>query len=343
MGEQVHGGETARMESGKSFWSGTSGKWAGEQLLKALAAGQNLSPSTLRTASTLRKDEWVAFDTALIEAAVVRTRGVADLIAAGLTLPVANSMGKTVLEYEKITDMDPASVSLDGMVRTENDRVEFGLNALPLPITHKDFFINLRTLTASRLRGEALDTTQVRIAGRKIAEMQEQMLFSGGKTFGGNTIYGYTTHPDRNTISFGTNGTWSAGAKTGENILVDALSLISAAEVDNMYGPWVIYVSRNMSTKLDGDFKSNSDKTIRQRLLEVEGISSIRVVDFLAADNVLLVQMTSDVVVLVQGEPLQTVQWDIEGGFGINFKAFQIQVPLIRSDVDGKSGIVHMS
>lgn len=335
--------DTARMDSGKSFWSGSSGRWAGERLLEALQAGQNLSPATLRTAATLRKDEWVAFDEALIEAAVVRTRGVSDLINAGLTMQVPNSMGKTVLEYEKISDMDPASVSLDGMVRTENDRVEFGLSALPLPITHKDFFLNLRTLTASRLRGEPLDTTQVRIAGRKIAEMQEQMLFSGGKTFGGNPIYGYTTHPDRNTISFGAGGTWSGAGKTGEQMLADSLLLISTSETDRMYGPWVIYVSRNMSTRLDGDFKANSDKTIRQRLLEVEGINSIRVVDFLAADNVVMVQMTSDVVVLVQGEPLQTVQWDIEGGFGLNLKAFIIQVPLIRSDIDGKSGIVHMS
>ena len=30
-------------------------------------------------------------------------------------------------------------------------------------------------------------------------------------------------------------------------------------------------------------------------------------------------------------------------GFGVNFKVFAIQVPLIRADADGNSGIVHMS
>ena len=332
-----------RLDGGKTFWSGSSGRWAGDQMLRALANGEEISPRHLRTLGTLRKDEWVAFDTALIEAATVRLRGVADLINQGLTMQIANSMGKTVLEYEKVSDMDPASVSLDGMVRTENDRVEFGLSSLPLPITHKDFFLNLRTLSASRTRGEALDTTQIRIAGRKIAEMQEQMLFIGSKTFGGFPIYGYTTHPDRNTVSFGTNGAWSATAKTGANILDDVFTMIDLSNAARMYGPWVIYISRNSSTKIEDDFKANSDLSIRARVLEVDGIQSIRVADFLPDDNVLMVQMTRDVVTLVQGEPLQTVQWDIEGGFGINFKAFQIQVPLIRSDIDGRSGIIHMS
>lgn len=335
--------QNVAVDSGTQFWSGSSGRWAGEQLMKALASGEEISPKMLRTAGVLRKDEWVAFDTAVIEEAQTRLRGIADLIAMGLTMPIANSMGKTVLEYEKIGKMGPASVSLDGMVRTENDRAEFTLSSLPLPITHKDYFLNLRTLSASRTRGESLDTTQARMAGRMIAEAQETMLFQGGKTFGGFPIYGYTTHPSRNIETFGTNGAWSATAKTGQNILDDLLTMITASEAANMYGPWIVYVSRNASTKLENDFKANVTQSIRQRLMAVSGVQDVRIADFLPADNVLLVQMTREVVVLVQGEPLQTVQWDIEGGFGINFKAFQIQVPLVRADSAGQSGIVHMS
>jgi hypothetical protein len=75
----------------------------------------------------------------------------------------------------------------------------------------------------------------------------------------------------------------------------------------------------------------------------MDGIQSISTVDQLPADNVVLVQATSDVVVWVQGERLQTVQWDTEGGFNINFKAFQIAVPLVRSDSAQRSGVQHMS
>lgn len=331
------------VETGKSFWTGASGKWAGERMLKALQSGETITPAALRTLDTLRKDEWVAFDEALVEAAAIRLRGVADLLGAGLTIPVNNAMGKTVLEYERVTDMNPALVSMDGAVRTENDRQEFGIDSIPLPITHKDFFINLRTLTASREKGEALDTTQIRTAGRLVAEETERMLFLGGKTFGGSTIRGYTTHPDRNLATFIANGNWAAVAKTGANILDDVLDMITRAQADRMYGPYWLYVPQNSSVKLEDDFKANSDKTIRQRLLEIDGIRAVRTVDQLTANNIILVQATVDVTAMVEGIPLQTVQWDIEGGFVINFKAFQIAIPLIRSDSEGRSGVVHMS
>jgi hypothetical protein len=51
--------------------------------------------------------------------------------------------------------------------------------------------------------------------------------------------------------------------------------------------------------------------------------------------------MTIDNVAWIQGDPLQVVQWDEGGGFTINFKAWQIAVPLIRSDAQGRSGIFH--
>ena len=333
----------AAVQGGGDFWGGASGRWAGERLIEAMDAGRQISPSELRTNTTLRKDEWTAFDEALVEEGIIRLRGVADLIAAGLTIPVANAMGKTTLEYEKVTDMEPAGVSLSGVPRTEDDRVEFELDSVPLPITHKDFDLNLRTLVASRNRGEALDTTQARVAGRMVAERQEQMLFLGGPTFAGKAIYGYTNHPDRNPVSFVTNGSWELTAKTGGNILEDVLTCIAAAETDRYFGPYWLYVPSNYSLKLEEDFKANSDKTIRQRLMEIDRLQSIKTVDQLTASNVILVQATRDVTALVMGEPLQSVQWDIEGGFIIKFKAFTIQIPLIRSDAQNRSGVVHLT
>jgi uncharacterized linocin/CFP29 family protein len=333
----------ARVDVGSRFWGGSSGKWAGEQMLRALKEGRGLTPAALRTLDTLRKDEWKAFDEALVQEAAIRLRAVADLYGAGLVKPITNGLAKTVLEYEKVTDMNPATTSLDGMTRTEGDRQEFSLSSLPLPITHKDFWINLRTLMASRERGEALDTTQVRTAGRLCAEAAELMLFAGGKTFGGLPIYGYLTHPNRNLDTFGTNGNWAAAAKTGADCLEDVLSMIALLEADRMYGPYWLYVPSNSSTKLEEDFKANGDQTIRERLLKVDRLEKITVVDQLTANNLVMVQATSDVVQMVEGEALQTIQWDIEGGFQINFKAFQIQVPLIRADAQDRCGIVHMS
>jgi len=325
---------------------GSSGRWAGEQMLAAMNAGKPFNAGVLRANGTLRHEEWKHFDNALLGEALIRLQGVQDLIGGGLTVNVPNSLGKTVFSYEKNTFMDEAIVSMDPVTRSENDGTEFDLSNLPLPITHKDFYLNLRTLSASRERGEPLDVTQTRMAGRTVAERTEKMLFQGhAPKFGGLTIYGYMTEPNRNVAVFGANGNWATSntAKTGENILADVLTMIAALEADRMYGPYWLYVPRNSNTKLDNDFKANSDLTIRQRLMMVDGLQKITGVDQLTDNNVILVQATLDVAAMVLGENLQTVQWDVEGGFRINFKAFQIAIPLIRSDIQGRSGVCHMS
>jgi len=338
--------EQAKVEVGTTLVNHASGKWAGEQMLKALQGGKAINTQCLRTADTLRRDEWIAFDYALVESATLRLKAVADLLAAGLTIQVANAMGKTMFAYEKVTDMEDAITSMDGAVRSEGDRVDFSLSALPLPITHKDFYINLRTLTASRERGESLDTTQIRLAGRLVGEATEKLLIDGGATYGGVPIYGYRTFPARNTATFEAVGNaWSNAAITGAQVVADVLTMVDALQDDRMYGPYIVYVPLNCSLKLEEDFKAASDKTIRQRVLEISSIQDIKVLDFLADDEVLMIQPTLDVAAMVQGIPLQTVQWDIEGGFVINFKAFTISVPLIRSDGSAAAhcGIVHMT
>lgn len=325
------------LDTGRTFYG--SGRWAGERLLAAIQGGRPITPNELRTADTLSKDEWVHFDEALVEEAKIRLRGIADLQAAGLTIPVPNAMGKTVFQWEKLSDMNPAEVSLSGVARTEDDRGEYTLASLPLPIIHKDFNLNLRTLAASRERGEALDTTQARVAGRLVAEALESMLFVGGKTFGGNAIYGYLNHPNLNGVDFTDNYAWDHASKTGETILADVIAAKKALETDRYFGPYWLYLPAAYSSVVEKDFKAASDKSIRTRIGEIDGIQAIRVVDQLTADNVVLVQATRDVVALVDGEPLQTIQWDIEGGFIVKFKAFQIAVPLIRSDAQGRCGV----
>jgi hypothetical protein len=333
----------AAVTGGANFYSGSSGVWAGQRFLEYLEEHGTISPAALRTLETLRKDEWISYDEALVAEGQIRLRAVADLVNAGLVATIPNGLGKTVRQWEKITDMEPAQHSLDGNVMSEDDRQEFSLESLPLPITHKDFSLNIRTLMASRERGESLDVTQARTAGRLVAEATEALLINGSsKVYGGLPIYGYTTHPHRNTGTFGTGGAWS-GTKTGEQILADALTMKGGLETDRMYGPYAIYVPAASSTILDEDFKANGDKTTRMRLLEIDGIQSIQVCDQLATGSVVMVQLTSDVAEMVEGEPLQTVQWDIHGGFRIRFKAFTIMVPLVKSDAQARSGVYVMT
>lgn len=324
-----------------------SGRWATQMLKAAAAKGGTLSSAALRTLDTLRHEEWKFFDDVLIEEAKIRLVGVADLINAGLTKSVPNGLGKTIFGYETVTFMDEAEVSLDGTSKTPNDRQEFELHQSPLPITHKDFFLNLRTLVASRQQGEALDTTQVRTAGRVIAEKAEKMLFQGGPTFGGMTIYGYTNFPHRQTSDFDDSKDWADATKVGESYMDDVTTAITAMAAQRQYGPFMVYVPADAGVRIENDYlvtgQVSVGKTIRERIESVAQVAGVRIADQLPSGNVLFVQMTPDNIVWVQGEPLQNVQWDEGGGFTLNFKAWQIAVPLIRADAQNRCGIYHFA
>lgn len=328
---------------GRTLFVNGSGRWAADQMMRALSQGKPLNSAVLRTNDTLKFGDWIYFDTALVEEAQMQLVGVADLIARGLTRPVSNALGKTILTYQKISEFGPAGVSMDGITRTEADRQEFDMAGIPLPITHKDWWLDLRTLSASRSSGEPLDTTNTRSAGRVIGEMAEQMLFVGGKTFQGLPIYGYTTHPFRALASFKTAKNWGDTTKAGTDYLEDVLTMITAAQANRMYGPYMIYVGRDASVTLENDFKSAVTQTVRQRIESISGIQGVKVSDKCPDHNVVMVQLTSDVVQWVTGEPLQNVQWDSSGGFRIDFKSWQIAVPLIKVDINNRCGVVHMS
>lgn len=315
-------------------WVGADGNFYVNQGEKAVLVGN---------AATLRKDEWKQYDSAILKVVQDRLVGVGDLISRGLVYNIANGLGTTVLEYEDMSDMTDANISMDGMTRGEKDRPQFDINYMPLPIIHKDFSINARVLAASRTTGQPLDTTQAEIAARKVIEKIETILFAGASayTFGGGTIRGYLDHPNRNTYSLTAN--WDDSAATGSTILNDVLGMKQASINAGFFGPWMLYIPTNFETAVDGDFKAASDKSTRSRLLEIDGLTDIKVSDKLTADNVVLVQMTADTVRIVNGLGVTVVEWASDGNMVHNFKVMAIQVPQIRADQDGNCGVVHAS
>jgi uncharacterized linocin/CFP29 family protein len=334
MGKKIKGGpaemDFINLKTGKVFGS-----------VASTLLNNGLNPAALRTNDTLLYDEWKEIDKAVLKAYQERLVGVADLQAAGLTYGVGGGLGKTVLGYQDASDTEDAELNMDGVSRGARDRPEFDISYLPLPIVHKDFSFSIREIEASRNGNMPLDTTMAELAARKVAERIETMLFLGASTytFGGGSIYGYTDEPNRNTGSL--TGPWDDSAQIGTEILSDVLAMKQALIDDRAYGPYMLYIPTNFEATLDEDFKANSDKSLRERIANVAGITGIQVADKLTDDNVLLVQMTSDVVRLVNGLSVTTVQWESEGGMRVNFKVMAIQVPQTRHDQDGRCGIVH--
>lgn len=305
---------------------------------KLLASGFNVN--VLRTQDVLRKDEWILLDQTVVTIARDRLILAGDLLSRNLRFDVPNPLGTTRIEWERLGDFTPAEVNMSGVSEASRDRATYDLKSMPFPIIHKDFRINIRALAASRNRGESLDVTNAGLAARMVAEKIDDIVMNGTTIAQTNgIIYGYLNAPNRNVGSV--TATWATA--TGEQIAADVLDMITAAIGANMYGPYVIYVPYNVFVHMGDDYKDASDKTIMQRVMEIPGIEAVRPTNRLTAPNVLLIQMTSDVVDMVSGMQPTVLQWESHGGMVTNFKVMSMMVPRIKDDKADQSGITHFS
>ncbi len=319
----------------------------GSVAVRLLNSGMNVN--ALRTNAVLRKDEWNVLDTSVVMAARERLSAAADLIERGLVFNVPNAMGTTVVQHETQSELIAAEVSMDGVTRSQQDRLTFSLVSTPLPITHRDFVITARNLESSRRLGTPLDTATAAEASRQVSEKIEDMTINGLSVkdtlmvgSGSAQLFGYTNRTNRNTVTLAT--VWDVdSAASGLTILADVLSMVTAAQADRMYGPYMLYIPTNYWVKLQDDFKTNSDRMILERIKAISGILDVKPIDKLADDNVLLVQMTSNVVDMIMGMQNTTVEWSTEGGMVLNFKVMAIMVPRIKLDYVNNSGVVHLS
>ena len=127
--------------------------------------------------------------------------------------------------------------------------------------------------------------------------------------------------------------------KRGQGLICDQATNV------NHFGPYVLYVSTAWDTYLDSDYTTGYPKTVRSRISEVSNITAIKTLDYLGTTaqpyQVLLVQMSSDVVREVIGMDITMVQWESKGGLQLNFKVMAIMVPQLRADQLSQTGIVH--
>lgn len=300
--------------------------------------------------ATLRKDEWTLLDQQIIKVAKQRLRAWGHLMERGLRYNIPNGLAKTVLQYQNVSDISAAEISMDGLRESQRDRPVFDLVNLPLPIIHKDFSYSARELLASHTTANfmgggpssSLDTTTAELAARRVAEEVEKLLLgtAGSYSFGGGTIYGYTNFPSR--------ATKVMTAPTGSNpaaTLADVLAMRTQSQNMNHFGPWVLYVSTSWDGYLDNDYiltgGNVATQSLRNRLKMIEGIEDVVTLNYLPAKTMVLVQMTPEVVRGIVGMEIMTVDWSSFGGMQQNFKTMCINVPQLRTDQVGNTGIVH--
>ena len=326
-------------------WIGEDGRsYIARTIINDKGKSERIAVPIQNTTATLRRDDWLQIDEVVVKAAKERLRAVADLRSPGLILSIAAGMGKTVLQTETVGDIDPADVDMDGLAEGANDRPVFEPTYLPLPIIHKDWNYSLRQILASRNGGSPLDTTHADLAARRVAEEAEKLLLGVSTVadqyaWANGTIYGYTDFPSILTRTI-TTPTGAIGQ--GATFLADVMAMKQQSHNALHYGPWVLYVASAWDQFLDDDFKANGDQTIRERVMKINGLQDIRTLDYFTGTyDIVLVQMTSNVVREVMGMDIITLQWESQGGMQINFKTMAIMVPQLRADINGRTGIVY--
>ena len=319
-----------------------TGAYFDQQVGRDFKTNKRVFRSVKTNAATLMRDEWIAIDTAVKKIARERLIGIQDLRSRNLVYSLNNAMGKTVLEYQDMNDPGSANMNMEGIGRGQNDAPEFNTVYMPLPIIYGDFSIGDRTLQASRNSGDPLDTIMVEAVTRRMMEKQEDLLFTDATfTYGNGSIYSYISYPYNNDVSLTEN--WDAAGKTGSEILTDVQNMMNASIAKNHYGPWVLYVPKDYQIVLGNDYTTGYPKTVRSRLLELQGLEDIKVADRLPDDTVVLVEMNSSTVRLVDGFAPTVVQWSGSGGLVHHFKIMTIAVPQMRADQDHQCGITVLS
>lgn len=303
-----------------------------------------ITPRGLEINSVLRRDEWETLDRAVVQASVQPLRLTRILRDRGLVRPLG-SLGTLITQYNRVSEMTEANISLRGHASGEKDLVDFDLVGVPVPIIFKEFELDTRVLASSRLLGDGLDTTNGAAAARVVGEKVEDLAINGDSSINlnGNTIYGLTTHPNRNTdtaANFG-GGDWG----TITNIIPTIAGMISAAQADGYYGPYGVAVAPTQYNQAAlAYYTDGSGDTPLQRVLNMPQIEFFEQIPQLDDGEVVLMQLTTDVIELAYVEayfPITNLEWTSGDGMLEMFKAMAVFTPIVKSDHSGRSGIVH--
>jgi len=303
----------------------------------------------LRTYDTLQKDQWKQLDS------TVKTIVRQNLVVAqdlrntpGILNPI-NNIGILLSEWQDVSDIGDAQRDMMGLERGENQGIDFGLNAVPIPITHMDFDLPWRQLQASAGGGATtLDTRMVALATRKVSESIEDLFLYGDSsiTLNGNSISGIMNHTNVVTGSLTDGWNDATNRDPVEDVIQMKKEMVGMGFPEQ--GPYNVYVPSNYSDVLENDYKQYSERTYRQRILAINGINDVKVAHRLnnstmsgiSDDEVVMVYMSPEQIAVDQASDIQPVEWDSQGGFVTDYKVFSAVTLRLMPDYNGTLGIV---
>lgn len=290
------------------------------------------------TPATMRKEDWITIDRT-VEMAVRQEVTVADdIINAGLVYNLPNAMGTIILQSQTQSDSGVAGVSMDGIQRTDRDRPTYDIRGLPIPIIHSEWSFTARDIAVSRRNGTAVNTEQAANAAVRCKEVLEQMTLGTYPVYqyGGYSVYGLTNFPSRmtKTITLPTDPSWTPRLHVAE-----WLSAIQSLNNKFFNGPFGVYVSPGWTQYYDDDYSETyNGSSLRSRLQQIDGVRFIRKSNWLNDYKILIFELRTRTVRMINGMPWTPLNWEGQGGLSLYQKLMGIQVPEVRSTTLASDG-----
>lgn len=307
----------------------------------------------LRSLSPLPPDAQRLIDDAVVSVGMSRLTLVADLLAEGLVKPLPNWLAVPTLFQRRSGRAGHAQRTMVPKARGERQIQQEDGVTIPIYATWDDFSFDVRTIAAANRAGYDIETSHVTGATRNVNEAVEDQAFNGlvdeqGNLIavGGHTAPGLLNATGINTYQYlggATGRAWDDATKTGEHILVDLINMVEILQDDSYYGPYNLYVPPAYGLKLMSDFKSATSGTIMSRLEELTAGNRpirIRVADQMPANRTALIQMTEDVIDVVDGQRPSQVGWEDGPGFESFSIVLACMIVRPKSNIEGASGIV---
>lgn len=299
-----------------------------------------MTRSGMTVNSMLSKYEWEEVDNMTIAPSSYPLKFIPLLRSKGLVKKLGG-IGSLISTWYAASDITGASVNMTGQGNADNDLPDMAQSGVPIPVIFKPYTIDARQLEASRRSGDGLDLTALGATLRVINEKAEDLIVNGATTkLNGFSLYGVRTHPGRLT------STAAGDFGTIANILPTINSMVSTLQSNLFYGPYSLFLSQDQWLEINSQYYG-ADSNITP-LSRIEQNKLIASVDFLpasvlASGELLMIQMTSDVIDMAEALPIQVREWTSGDGWQTNFKVLTVMAPRIKARYDAKVGIAHFT
>lgn len=298
--------------------------------------------SELKTNATVRHEDFLTIQDMVTDVRRRTLNGISDLEAAGLTFPVG--IEEQLVGTENINEFDEASQDMNPNVSSNND-TNYAEVYTPNPITHLGFSVPWRQQGFDYKRSAGL-----RESMRQVAERLEETLFNGNSSisvsFGGSSypIYGYTTHPDRGTITI---TDWSNTVNNDAIVdeVISSVNQMFSSQGGVEMNSVVLYYPKNFKAAMDRDYVSGfPSKTVRERIMDIPEIKDVKFAEKLANSNVVFVEMNPRTIQLAKASDMIAVpHTKVSPMENQTVTTYAAMVQIIKSDSNGNTGILHGS